>query len=200
LGALGGEIGAPPPYMGMRASAGERNWVGSVVLAVLVALLVLRPSLGGLPGPSLGGLLGLGGGGEPASAVVRVARVVDGDTILVRLDGREQYVRLIGVDTPETVKPDTPVQCFGPRASHFTHRSLEGRTVRLVFGVERHDVYGRLLAYVYLGRRPFESELAARGLARPLTIPPNDRFAPLFERLARRAARSGRGLWGACTA
>ena len=48
---------------------------------------------------------------------------------------------------PETVKPDTPVQCFGPQASHFTHRLLEGRRVGLVFGVERHDVYGRLLAY-----------------------------------------------------
>jgi micrococcal nuclease len=160
------------------------------VLAIVVALAVLRPSPGDL--------LGLGGGAEPASAVVRVARVVDGDTILVRLEGRDQYVRLIGVDTPETVKPDTPVQCYGPRASRFTHGTLEGQTVRLVFGAERHDVYGRLLAYVYLGRRLFEAELARRGLARPLTIPPNDRFAPLFEGLARRAARAGRGLWGAC--
>ncbi|HEX6687762.1 MAG TPA: thermonuclease family protein [Solirubrobacterales bacterium] len=134
----------------------------------------------------------------PASAVARVTRVVDGDTIEVRLDGRSEDVRLIGVDTPETVKPDTPVQCFGPRASHFTKQHLTGRQVRLVFGVERRDIYGRLLAYVYLDGRFFNPSLVRRGLARSLTIPPNDRFAPRFRRLELAAARSGRGLWGAC--
>ncbi len=149
----------------------------------------------------------------PASAVVRVTRVVDGDTIEVRLEGRSEDVRLIGVDTPETVKPDTPVQCFGERASRFTKRRLTGRRVRLVFGVERRDVYGRLLAYVYLADRTlavprphksrqrdrlFNAILVRRGLARSLTIAPNDRFAPRFRRLELIAARAGRGLWGAC--
>jgi micrococcal nuclease len=127
-----------------------------------------------------------------------VTRVVDGDTIEVRIRGREEDVRLIGVDTPETVKPDTPVQCFGERASHFTKRRLTGKRVRLVFGVERRDVYGRLLAYVYLHGRFFNPILVRRGLARSLTIPPNDRFAPRFRRLELIAARAGRGLWGAC--
>jgi micrococcal nuclease len=142
-----------------------------------------------------------------------VTRVVDGDTIEVRLDGGAEDVRLIGVDTPETVKPDTPVQCFGERASHFTKRWLTGRRVRLVFGVERRDVYGRLLAYVYLAQptlhaskaakspqrdRFFNAVLVRRGLARSLTIPPNDRFAPRFRRLELGAARAGRGLWGVC--
>ncbi|HEX7244202.1 MAG TPA: thermonuclease family protein [Solirubrobacterales bacterium] len=127
-----------------------------------------------------------------------VTRVVDGDTIEARFGGRTEDVRYIGIDTPETVKPDTPVQCFGPRASAFNHRLLEGRRVRLVFGVERRDVYGRLLAYVHLGRRFVNATFVRRGLARTLTIPPNDRFAPLFERLELGAARRGRGLWGAC--
>jgi micrococcal nuclease len=162
-----------------------RHWLGSVVLFLAVAVVVLRPWEGEL---EVG----------PASAVVRVARVVDGDTIEVRLGGRSEDVRLIGVDTPETVKPDTPVQCFGERASHFTKRRLTGRRVRLVFGVERRDVYGRLLAYVYLHGRFFNPILVRRGLARSLTIPPNDRFAPRFRRLELDAARSGRGLWGAC--
>ena len=70
--------------------------------------------------------------------------------------------------------------------------------MRLVFGVERRDVYGRLLAYVHLGRRFVNASLVRRGLARSLTIPPNDRFAPLFRRLELGAARAGRGLWGAC--
>jgi micrococcal nuclease len=135
---------------------------------------------------------------EPRSAVAYVTRVVDGDTIEVRLDGEEEDVRYIGVDTPETVKPGAPVQCFGPAASRFNHRLVEHRRVRLLFGVERRDVYGRLLAYAHLGRRFVNAELVRRGLARTLTIPPNNRFAPLFARLERQAARVGRGLWGAC--
>lgn len=162
-----------------------RHWLGSALLFVAVAAVILRPWE---RGPDEG----------PAEAVVPVVRVIDGDTIVVRLDGEEEDVRVIGVDTPETVKPDTPVQCFGERASRFTKRLLEGRRVRLVFGVERHDVYGRSLAYVHLGHRFVEAMLVRRGLARSLTIPPNNRFAPLFERLARHAALAGRGLWGAC--
>ncbi len=155
------------------------------MLLAIVALLVLRPWEGD---PDAG----------PASAIALVTRVVDGDTIEARIGGEVEDVRLIGVDTPETVKPGEPVQCFGPRASDFTHSQLEGQRVRLVFGVERRDVYGRLLAYAYLGDRLFNSALLRRGLARSLTIPPNDRFAGLFERLELVAARAGRGLWGAC--
>ena len=127
-----------------------------------------------------------------------MVRVVDGDTFEARIEGEDEDVRLIGVDTPETVKPGTPVQCYGPRASDFTHHLLEGRTVRLVFGVERRDVYGRLLAYVHLGDRFVNATLVRRGLARTLTIPPNDRYAPFLRRLEAAAARAGRGLWAAC--
>jgi micrococcal nuclease len=134
----------------------------------------------------------------PPSATAVVTRVVDGDTVEARVGREVEDVRLIGIDTPETVKPGTPVECFGPRASAFTHGRLEGRRVRLVFGAERRDAYGRLLAYAYLGNRFFNPALVRRGLARSLTIPPNDRFAPLFRRLELRAARAGRGLWGAC--
>jgi micrococcal nuclease len=157
-----------------------------VLLLVVVALLVVRP---------------WEGGGEPegpATAHATVTRVVDGDTVETRIGGGVEDVRLIGVDTPETVKPEAPVECFGPRASSFTHRLLEGRRVRLVLGVERRDVYGRLLAYAYIGHRFVNAELVRRGLARTLTIPPNDRYAGLFRRLELQAARAGRGLWGAC--
>jgi len=150
-------------------------------------LAILRPDFGALFEED-----------EPAAATALVVRAVDGDTIEARIDGEVEDVRYIGVDTPETVKPDTPVQCFGPRASAFNHRLVEGQQVRLVFGVERRDDYGRLLAYVHLGRGFVNAMLVRRGLARSLTIPPNDRFAPLFRRLELRAARAGRGLWGAC--
>lgn len=143
---------------------------------------------------------GSGGGGEgmPSHVRVHVIRAVDGDTALVRLDGRADYVRYIGVDTPETVKPGTPVQCFGPQASDLDHRLVDGRTVRLVFDRERRDAYGRLLAYVYRGRRFVNAELVRSGSARTLPIAPNTAHARLFARLAERAARAGRGLWGRC--
>jgi micrococcal nuclease len=135
----------------------------------------------------------------PRSAWAYVLRTVDGDTIEARLPGGEvEDVRYIGIDTPETVKPDTPVQCFGPQAHRFNSRLVAHRRVRLVFGVERRDIYGRLLAYVYRDGRFVNAELARRGLARTLVIPPNDRFAGRFQRLQNAAARAGRGLWGAC--
>jgi micrococcal nuclease len=144
---------------------------------------------------------------EPSGPLsARVTHVVDGDTIDVELsNGDDDTVRYIGIDTPETVKPGTPVQCGGPRAHEVNERLVGGRTVTLRFDAERRDVYGRLLAYVYLppahpgGRRLFvNAELARRGLARTLTISPNDSFAALFERLANRAGVLGRGLWGSC--
>jgi micrococcal nuclease len=112
--------------------------------------------------------------------------------------GESEYVRFIGVDTPETVKPGTPVQCYGPQASAYNHRLLEGRTVRLVFDHERRDTYGRLLAYVYLGDLFVNAEELRRGLARTLTIAPNDSHAAEFARLQQRAGREGHGLWHAC--
>ena len=164
-----------------------------LIAAVLVAASLSRCGVGG------------GGSYEPAGPVsARVTHVVDGDTIDVTLsNGDEETVRFIGIDTPETVKPGTPVQCGGPRAHEVNDRLVYGKTVTLRFDAERRDVYGRLLAYVYLPRpsaRPLfvNAELARRGLARTLTIPPNDSHAPLFARLATRAGARGRGLWGHC--
>jgi micrococcal nuclease len=166
----------------------DHRSIGSLLLLALVAGVLLRPWEDRSGGPDDG----------PAAARAYVVRAVDGDTIEVAFEGRREDVRMIGVDTPETVKPGTPVQCFGPRASAFEHRLVEHRRVRLVFGVERRDVYGRLLAYVYLGRRFVNAELLRRGFARTLEIPPNIRFAERFQRLQTAAARTGRGLWHVC--
>jgi micrococcal nuclease len=172
---------------------GWRGWIGSLLLAALVVLLLLSDS-----GGDSGGGSRASADGSARTQRAFVTRAIDGDTIEVRAGGREDEVRYIGVDTPETVKPGTPVQCFGPQASAYNHRLVEGRWVRLIFDRERRDVYGRLLAYVYLGRRLVNARLAGLGYARTLTIPPNDSHAALFHRLARRAALAGRGLWGAC--
>ena len=162
-----------------------RGRVGSIVLLIAASLVLLRPWEGEEPAP-------------PRAAQAILVRVVDRGTFEVRIGGEVEDVRLIGVDTPETVAPGEPVQCYGPSASRFQHRLIEGRRVRLVFGVERRDVYGRLLAYAYLGDRFVNAELLRRGLARTLAIPPNTRYRARFERLELAAARTGRGLWGAC--
>ena len=129
-----------------------------------------------------------------------VTRVVDGDTIHVALAGQDETVRYIGVDTPESVKPGTPVECFAKAASAANHRLVDGRRVRLDYDAERRDRYGRLLAYVY--RREdgafVNASLVRDGYARPLTIPPNVRFADRFTALARVAREERRGLWRAC--
>jgi micrococcal nuclease len=175
---------------------GRRGWLGSLLLAVVIALVLLN---GGGDGGRDGGS-GREGGPTPrgSSTEAEVVRVIDGDTIVVSIDGRDDDVRYIGIDTPETVKPGTPVQCFGPAAHDFNERLVDGRRVRLVFDRERRDVYGRLLAYVYTGGRFVNAELARRGYARTLTIAPNTAHAGLFHRLADAAGRAGRGLWGAC--
>jgi micrococcal nuclease len=157
-------------------------------LIAIVALLILRPWDEELSSGESG----------PSSVDAFVTRVVDGDTVEVRIGDTVEDVRLIGIDTPETVKPEAPVECFGPEASSFTHRILEGQPVRLVYGVERHDIYDRLLAYVYIGHRFVNAELVRRGLARTLEIPPNTLHSALFRRLELKAARAGRGLWGTC--
>ena len=136
---------------------------------------------------------------DPASA--RVVRVVDGDTIKVRLDGRTDTVRYIGVDTPETKKPGTAVQCFGKAAAAENRRLVAGERVRLTEGAEARDRYGRLLAYVRRERDGvFVNERLIRGgYARTLTIAPNDRYAPRFRVLEARARAAQSGLWGRCS-
>jgi micrococcal nuclease len=166
-----------------------RPSIGSLALILTVVGLIAGASL-------LHRVTGDGvEGGD--SGWARVVRVVDGDTVILAGLGSS---RIVGVDTPETVKPDTPVECFGPRASAFSKHVLgaAGR-VRYRVAVEPVDAYGRRLVYLWLpGGRFFNALLVRRGLARPLPFPPNTRYAPLLRRLAERAARRGRGLWGRC--
>lgn len=154
-----------------------------------------------------------------------VVYVVDGDTIDVRIDGRTERVRLIGIDTPETKKPNTPIECFGPEASEFTMALLpEGTDVRIERDVVGRDDYGRLLGYVYLTApaaapstthgsaasvSPSASggdeelfvnlEIIRRGYATPLTIEPNSVYADAFAGAASAAEAEDLGLWAECS-
>ncbi len=127
------------------------------------------------------------------SAAQVVERVVDGDTIIVRGIGR---VRLIGVDTPETVHPGRPVEFFGKEASAFTRRLVDGKRVRLEYDQQRTDRYGRTLAYVHLPDGTFvNAEIIRRGYGHAYTRFPF-RHLDRFRGLERDARRAGRGLWG----
>ena len=129
-----------------------------------------------------------------------MTRVVDGDTIHVRVEGRRETVRYIGVDTPESVKPGAAVECFAKRASAFNRRLIGGERVRLVLDAEPRDRYGRLLAYVHRARDGLfvNAELVRRGYASAYTVPPNVAHAAELRRLAAAARRNGLGLWSGC--
>ncbi|MSX01922.1 MAG: thermonuclease [Actinobacteria bacterium] len=142
-------------------------------------------------------------GGAGGSLNGSVIRVVDGDTIIVRLDGSDERVRYIGIDTPETVAPGRSVGCFGPQASKANKALVEGRDVRLVLDSEPRDRYGRLLAYVYLAAdgasgRFVNRELVAGGYATAREYPPNTSHAAEFGELEAKARAANRGLWGSC--
>jgi micrococcal nuclease len=131
-----------------------------------------------------------------------VVRVVDGDTVVADIGGHEESLRLIGIDTPETVKPNSPVECYGPEASSFTKHLLpEGTPLHIVRDVEARDDYGRLLAYVYLaGDGAFVNlELVRQGYATLLTFPPNVAHVDEFVAAAQDAQRAGVGLWAGCS-
>jgi micrococcal nuclease len=132
-----------------------------------------------------------------------IIAVIDGDTVDVDLGGRVERIRLLGIDTPETVDPDRPVGCHGPEASALTHSLLpDGTEVRLERDEEARDHYGRLLAYVFRvddGLFVNEAILAA-GEAEILSIAPNHAYAGQLAAVAEGARAAGLGLWGGCPA
>lgn len=148
----------------------------------------------------------LGGPGDPSDAVAAnatVTRIVDGDTIAVRVDGAEEDVRLIGIDTPETVDRNRPVMCFGEEASaRLGELTPPGTAVRLERDVEARDRYGRLLAYLYRASDGLFVNLAmvAEGLADQYTFPPNVEHTEELREAAAQARDEGRGVWSACDA
>jgi micrococcal nuclease len=135
---------------------------------------------------------------NPPGMRARVTRVVDGDTFEARFQGEIVDVRMIGIDAPETVHPTEPVECFGPEASAFTERRLEGTSVLLELDVERVDTFGRTLAYVWKGKRLFNEDMVRMGYATLATYPPNVAHVERLVEAERKARRDGLGIWGAC--
>ena len=175
---------------------------GRATSAVAVAAVALLGACGGgaVPAPS-----------PPTTGAVEanatVDHIVDGDTIDVVVDGVEERVRLIGIDTPEIAhaasgsRPEQVAECFGDEAKSYTASLLAvGAPVRLERDVVARDDYGRLLAYVYRASDGVlvNYEIIRHGYAQPLTIPPNVAFSDVMVDAARQAEHDDTGLWSAC--
>jgi micrococcal nuclease len=124
-----------------------------------------------------------------------VTRVVDGDTIHVRVGGQIETVRYIGVNTPEVHHPRKGEEPGGRVAAAVNRDLIAGRRVRLELDTQSRDRYGRLLAYVWVDDTMVNAELVRRGFAQVMTVPPNVRHQALFLKLQREARDAGRGLW-----
>ena len=170
------------------------------------------PALGAVAGALLAACGGTSSAVPPpttgaVTANATVDHIVDGDTIDVVVDGAEERVRLIGIDTPEIAhaasgdRPAQVAECFGDEAKVYTASLLAvGTPVRLERDVVARDDYGRLLAYVYRASDGVlvNYEIIRHGYAQPLTIPPNVAFSGLMVDAARRAEHDDTGLWSAC--
>lgn len=140
--------------------------------------------------------------------VATVERVVDGDTIEVKINGEKFKVRLIGVDTPETKHPRKPVEPYGKEASEYTKKKLDGKKVYLEKDVSDTDRYGRLLRYVWL-KKPdkdkklteemlkdnFNLTLVKEGYGKSSTFPPDVKYAEIIKELEKSAREDNKGLW-----
>ena len=129
-----------------------------------------------------------------------VTRVVDGDTIVVKIDGEDVKVRLIGVNTPESVSNDESENCDeGVTASNYMKGMLTGESVYLEYDTEQYDKYGRELAYVYWNDIMVNRMLIMNGYATVMTIEPNTKYADMFKKEQENAKDNKIGFWGSST-
>jgi len=140
-------------------------------------------------------------GDVSAVSSAKVLAVIDGDTIELRIGKQKEIVRLIGIDTPETVHPKKPVECFGPEASSYLTSLLpQGTTVTISRDIEARDYYGRLLLYIHRESDGLfvNRHLIETGHALAFPFKPNTRYAGEFASHSYAAREAGAGLWSAC--
>lgn len=126
-----------------------------------------------------------------------IVRVVDGDTFIINYNGKDERVRLIGIDTPESVHPNEEKNTeFGKQVSNYSKEMLGGNKVELEFDVEERDKYGRLLVYVYLDGQMYNKLLLEKGYAKIATYPPNVKYVEDFTKIQKQARENKVGLWG----
>lgn len=136
---------------------------------------------------------------HPERVTARVVKVRDGDTIDVDFGNSNiKTVRYIGIDTPETVDPRKPLQCFGNEASNINKSLVQNQTVQLEKDVSETDKYGRLLRYVYLGDILVNKYLVEEGFAHSSPYPPDIKYQEDLDSAEEEARVTSKGLWGAC--
>lgn len=201
----------PERGAGRLVTAGEETYPGAMIAGIASTLGDTRPgeralaALGALTLVAVGALVAspnlrhrvadwlAGSAGPQGGRRVVVQRVVDGDTFVT---GEGDFVRLLGIDAPETVNPHLAhPQPFGPEAAERLRELVRGRTVLLEPGEQPVDHYGRLLGHVWLGRTLVAEVLIGEGLGRAQAIPPNVRHADRLRRAEERARRAAVGLW-----
>jgi micrococcal nuclease len=189
-------------WMRTRHGAGQRVARGALLTLLLASALVLLsgclpPEEGWPDRPTWPPENPVTAGPAPGRVLARVSRVVDGDTIVVEIDAQSYTVRYIGIDAPETVHPQEPVEWMGPEASAVNAALVEDRTVYLEKDVSETDRYGRLLRHVFLGDGTLVSaELVRRGFALVSTYPPDVKYQDLLLQMQGEARAAERGLWG----
>ncbi|MEK4439054.1 thermonuclease family protein [Paenibacillus sp. FSL K6-2862] len=125
-----------------------------------------------------------------------LVEVTDGDTLKVKVNGKEEKVRLLLIDTPETVHPEKEEQPFGKDASNFVKKQVAKGNISLELDVSERDKYGRLLAYVWIGDKMLNEQLLEYGLARIAYIyPPNTKYVDQFEEIQKHARKEAKGIW-----
>ena len=133
-----------------------------------------------------------------------VVRVIDGDTVVIQTGKEELTIRYIGIDTPETVKPNSPVECFGKEASKYNTMLVEGKNVQLEEDIKNTDSYGRLLRYVYVENDEgtlimVNKKLVEDGYAFAKSYPPNVKYQEIFREAEAHAREKEKGLWRNCS-
>ena len=174
----------------------SRNRLIFIILAliVLLALVLFKKLYLDRPGKIVKGDIELDG-------PYKVQKVVDGDTLYIKKDGKEVKVRLIGVDAPESVAPAASGKentKEGEKAAAFLKDMIDGKNIYLEYDLDNYDQYGRLLAYVYKSDQEtmVQRVLLSEGYAMVVTYQPNVKYADEFVELQRHARSAGKGFWG----
>lgn len=169
-----------------RRKGGTKSLTSFLIMVSLVLGLSYASRAGWIPKGIIPDFISGQEQAETIDGAALCERVVDGDTIVVKVDGKKEKVRMIGVDTPESVHPDESKNTeFGKEVSNFTKKKLEGKYVRLETDVQERDKYGRILAYVYLDNKMFNKTLLEKGYAKLMTIPPNVKHADEFKEIVK---------------
>ncbi|MDK8644157.1 thermonuclease family protein [Staphylococcus condimenti] len=175
----------------------KQKSLSTILTVVVIALVVLGFQYFNHSGPFKNSSSHISGGSMGDKEEVQVKRFIDGDTFIATdKDGKEIKVRMIGMDTPETVKPNTPVQPYGKEASNYSKKTLNHKTVYLEYDKEKQDQYGRNLSYVWLDKdHMYNKELVEKGLAREKYFAPNGKYREVFKEAQKQAQDENLNIW-----